>query len=38
MLKKTCAINFKVVSARRAEEIAIISCGFKNRAMMVGSA
>jgi hypothetical protein len=36
--KKTGAINFRVGSARRAEKIAIISCGFKNRAIMAGSA
>jgi hypothetical protein len=38
LLKKIGVINFRVGSARRAEKIAIISCGFKNRAMMAGSA
>jgi hypothetical protein len=30
--------NFRVGSARRVKKIAIISCAFKNRAMMAGSA
>jgi hypothetical protein len=38
VLEKTSAINFRVSSARRAEKISILSCGFKNRAMMTGSA
>jgi hypothetical protein len=38
LLKKTFAKNFRVVRARRAEKIAIIFCGLKNRDMMSGSA
>jgi len=38
LLKKVGAINFRAGSARRAEKIAIISYGIKNRAMMAGSA
>ena len=36
--QKTVANNFRVVRARRAEKIAIIFCGLKNRATMAGSA